>query len=454
MSSRVFSVLLRADQATFVDRMSAKPSVTFVAYDRAGGVGGPRAWAMDFVRYLKQSEHKVRVLILCPGGAEASPIAAFCRDFAIDFAVMDSASNPWLEDETEWILAQWASVPTSIFLANLVLPAMFASRWISDAGATTIGVVHSDPRFDPFYASMITQFVSGGEPWALDTVVGVSNGISSQLRSVAKHRTRIETISCGTRVPVRLARAPLRELKLLYCGRLAEEQKRIRELTEALIAAANLDGVTAAICGDGPELAWVENRLSDQPRVTFLGIIPPARILETMADYHAIILLSDYEGLSIALVEGMACGLVPICLDKPDGVREVIQNHVNGLLVTDREGSFLRAVDQLRTEHEWERLSRNARETALLSYSHPVVFAKWTALMQSMPQKGDLQLSKIPKRVDLRKVRQADAFPKYPKSRPGRGRTLLIATSTFLTEIRTAIRPRARLRELRKRLPN
>jgi glycosyltransferase involved in cell wall biosynthesis len=244
------------------------------------------------------------------------------------------------------------------------------------------------------------------------------------------------------------ATPPGPELRLIYCGRLVREAKRIRELTEAFLRAAETPGVTATICGTGEERPWVEARLQGQNKVRYAGIFPPGEMHGIMAAHHVIVLLSDYEGLPMALVEGMACGLVPVCLDEPSGAREIIQNGVNGFIVRDRGADFARAVERWRDPEVWRRLSMEARKTVASRYSHAVVFAEWQALIQKLGATARLASKSPPRRVKLEIPRRESWFAQYSQYRPTRLESLERRIRASWMSLRLKTRPRARLRAL------
>ena len=423
-------------------------SVTFCIYDRAGACGGPFAWAVDFVRFLHQRGRAVRLLVLCPGGRATSVIADASERAGIPVSVLDTHQAVYLEDQVEWILRMWKGHPSSVFIANLVLPALYACRWIRHAGGRTVGVVHSNPDHDPFYADVLRHFVSGSPEWVLDAVVPVSDFIALKVHALAPSAMEIVTIPCGTSLPEKGATPPVNTLRLLYCGRLVQEAKRIRELTEAFLKAAEMHGVTATICGEGEERSWLTQRLAGQDKVLYVGNLPPEKVQALMTEHHVVVLLSDYEGLSMALVEGMACGLVPVCLDEPSGAREVIRHEINGFLVDDRGPSFLKAIDRLRDPALWIRLSAQARETVETRYAHPVVFHKWTDLMDRLATGLDSGSNRVPNRIHLHKVRTQGAFSGYPPNRPTRREQLRQRLDSLWQGIRTTIRPRSRIRAI------
>jgi glycosyltransferase involved in cell wall biosynthesis len=58
--------------------------------------------------------------------------------------------------------------------------------------------------------------------------------------------------------------------------------------------------------------------------------------LQQLIEHNILILLSDYEGTPGAVMDGMACGLVPVCTDISGGVQELVIPDQTGLLVRDR----------------------------------------------------------------------------------------------------------------------
>jgi hypothetical protein len=106
-----------------------------------------------------------------------------------------------------------------------------------------------------------------------------------------------------------------------------------------------------------------------------------ARLLEC----HALVLLSDSEGLSMAVLEAMACGVPAICLNVPTGALELVEHEVTGLLVDDREDGFVAAVRRLRDEPRlWERLSRAARAKIAAEYTEQHAAAGWAEFLAEL----------------------------------------------------------------------
>ena len=115
-----------------------------------------------------------------------------------------------------------------------------------------------------------------------------------------------------------------------------------------------------------------------------------------------IALLSDYEGLPIALLEAMACGCVPVCLSMRSGIPELIQDGVNGIIVPDRESSFTAAVQRLKDDVEFrDRLSSNARKTVIDKYSEDAAADLWAAHLRSLTPAGGTSVISVPRKLSL-----------------------------------------------------
>lgn len=393
-------------------------SITFCAYDTPDSCGGPFAWAPRFAAQLAERGANVHVLVINIGDVVESKIATTCLKQGIKVSTLDDRVATTLEDQAEWILRIWRQSPTEIFIANLVLPALFASKWIKDAGAATVGVVHSNPDFDPFYQDLIDHFVIPESEWQLTACVAVSRYLASQIRSRVTGGIRIAAIPCGAEVTNDCAVRSDDALKLLYCGRIVQDPKRIKEVVHAFLRASErYPQVSASICGVGPESTWVKDALLGQSRVAYLGGVPAEQMRSKIAEHHVIVLLSQFEGAPITMIEAMLSGVVPVCTADPSWSAEVITSGTNGLLVDDREHSVLNAIESLIDMDMWQRLSENAVEDAKQRYSYSVIMRNWWELLNGLPRSQELKPNLLPDRVSLASSRGLGKFATYHNCR-------------------------------------
>jgi hypothetical protein len=104
---------------------------------------------------------------------------------------------------------------------------------------------------------------------------------------------------------------------------------------------------------------------------------------------QAMLLLSDYEGLPLTVLEAMACGLVPICLRIRSGLPELIEQGRNGYLVDGRGPGVVAAVRELAADSaRWERMSAAARETVAIKFSVDSCVSRWLKLLGRLAPAG------------------------------------------------------------------
>lgn len=374
--------------------------VDICAYDGPDSVGGPYVWIQRFPPRFRDWGFHVRVRLFT--WLEPAEGAAFqaLRSAGFEVSVArfsDTASN------IRWLLSEMRSHPPDVFLANHVVPAYFASRYLKRFGIPTIAVLRSD---DPFYSGLSDRFIFGCQEDRVAGVVCVSEFLRAQIAMRRADGIELRRIPSGTPLPSTLARPPETTLRIAFVGRLVEEQKRVSEVVRAFIhATKEIPGVEAVLFGDGPARPDVQRILaeSEAPKVRLHGHLPGEDVQPHLLNFHVVVLLSDYEGTPMALMEAMACGCVPVCLRIRSGIPELVEDGVTGLLVDDRGDGFVAAIRRLREEPGlWERLSRAARTKIEGGYSVDACAAKWASLFHMLhAQSGPKRQIEIPKRIKL-----------------------------------------------------
>ena len=154
-------------------------------------------------------------------------------------------------------------------------------------------------------------------------------------------------------------------------GRLVYE-KGHEFLVEAMSAVtAEASHAIAGICGAGPlrgQLQTQIEQLNLQNKVKLLGqwdAIP-----ELLAASDVFVLPSRWEGLPMALLEGMMAGL-PVIATRVEGVDEVVEPGTHGLLVPlESPTELAQAILQLlRSPQDRQRMGAAARERVMNSYT-------------------------------------------------------------------------------------
>jgi glycosyltransferase involved in cell wall biosynthesis len=143
--------------------------------------------------------------------------------------------------------------------------------------------------------------------------------------------------------------------------------------------------IRAAIIGDGPlrdELEQLAGSLGIGDRIDFLGFHEDTEQYYKRA--KVFVLTSSAEGLSLAMLEAMACGL-PVVVPAIGDLADVVRNGETGYLIEDDDqGAFVAALHHL-LEHDALRctLGNNARSTILHGYTVEDGARAWHAVLQS-----------------------------------------------------------------------
>jgi colanic acid/amylovoran biosynthesis glycosyltransferase len=323
---------------------------------------------------------------------------------------------------------------------------MHAARWVRAAGIPTIGVLHSD---DKFYRAVCSVFGAGDKRHALGDFVSVSREIEQQVSALNLQHTRSHRIPYGVDIPATTAVRQPDSLRVAFVGRLTEEQKRISEVTHAFLRITqNVPGTTAAIYGDGPDRLNVEsilNQVGQHLPVKLIGRVPAAEIQSHLLQTDVIALLSDYEGLPIAILEAMACGVVPVCLKMRSGIPELVEHGVTGLVVNDRGDDFIAAIRRLKEDPElWQRLSTNAHQRVKDENSVAANTDQWATLLKNVSGSSIKRAPLCwPSDLDLPPV-HPDLAAEDPRSEKGsRTKSFLKKARRFAGQVRRSFKGNA-----------
>jgi glycosyltransferase involved in cell wall biosynthesis len=173
-----------------------------------------------------------------------------------------------------------------------------------------------------------------------NAIVCVSSFLADKYkRQFPRLADRIHYIPHG--IPLRNTKTSERDsngkLRLCYCNRLQQYQKRVFDLPIVAMELERL-GVDFEldIAGDGPDCDALKQRFENtqltQP-VRFHGRIPNRKVMELYSQCHLFLLTSDFEGLPISLLEAMSVGCVPVVYEIESGIADAIPDERYGNLV-------------------------------------------------------------------------------------------------------------------------
>jgi colanic acid/amylovoran biosynthesis glycosyltransferase len=353
--------------------------IDICAYDSPDGIGGPYVWMQRMPLELRERGFDVRVRLFHWGSKEDGILCRILREQGFEVASLEFGNS---ESNVRWLLEGMVADPPDVLIADNVIPGLLAGRYLRQCGIPTVGILRSD---DSFYHGIIDRFVVGDERDQLSAVVSVSQFLTDTVRQNRIGTLITETIPSGTPIPAETATAPQDLLRLVYVGRLVQEQKRIIETVEALIrVVTEIDNVHVTIFGDGPERHRIEDLIQKYvTKISLVGNVPSEALQRRLPESHVIVLLSDYEGTPTAIMEAMACGVVPVCLRIRSGIPELVLDGKTGILVDDRGSSFLEAIRKLKSDAAlWMTMSSSASRHAQEKFSTDSCADRWANLLR------------------------------------------------------------------------
>ncbi|MBL9000693.1 MAG: glycosyltransferase [Phycisphaerae bacterium] len=190
------------------------------------------------------------------------------------------------------------------------------SRFITVSTATTTALTDAIP----YRAGDIARI-----PYGIPIADTLPHRAPLIVRSRAPARSRAHPRSSAARTP-----------RLLYVGRIEEGIKRISTLiaiSDTLLRRGVPHELT--LIGDGPAARDIDQAITTRPHITRL---PPIGPHETAAHYAAadfFLLPSRAEGLSLAMLEAMGQGCIPIVTAVRSGPADAFDDGISGLLVHD-----------------------------------------------------------------------------------------------------------------------
>jgi glycosyltransferase involved in cell wall biosynthesis len=220
---------------------------------------------------------------------------------------------------------------------------------------TIIQILHGD--YDYYY-----DLAAAHEP-LIHAFVAYSRRVYDNLAARLPHRRdSMFWLPYGVDIPARVRAASLGPLRIIYAGRL-DEAKGVFDLPD-IDEALRARGTNArwTVIGSGPAADRLWAKWERSPRVSWISSASSADVVSACGDHDVFVLPSRAEGLSVATVEAMSAGVVPVVTRLPS-MAEIIEDEETGIAVDVGDaGAFADAIAGLdRNRDRLERMSAAAR---------------------------------------------------------------------------------------------
>jgi glycosyltransferase involved in cell wall biosynthesis len=244
-----------------------------------------------------------------------------------------------LPEERAERLAAWVnSARPDVYVVSISPDAGWLALPLLDPAVATVSIAHNDVSafYDPLrhYAPFIDCAVGVSEETHRKIVArgGVPAARARQIAYGVRALGREEAERRGKEAAD--ARAPLR---VGYVGRLVEVQKRVSDFVPLAAELRRLGaGFELHLVGDGEDRASLEQEFRARgldDAVRFWGWLSPEEVRGRLLALDAFVLLSEYEGLPVALLEAMGHALVPVVTGTGSGNTELVRDDENGFVV-------------------------------------------------------------------------------------------------------------------------
>ena len=136
------------------------------------------------------------------------------------------------------------------------------------------------------------------------------------------------------------------------------------------------------IVGEGPQRAALEQQIHD---MSLQQVVLAGQSNDVVAEYRSaslFVLSSRYEGLPLALIEAMWCGVPCVAFDCPHGPAELLADH-RGWMVPNGDTTSLSQQIESVINHPEEAATRaqSAQTYAQQTYSESVIMPKWLQII-------------------------------------------------------------------------
>ena len=311
------------------------PRIVF-AVSHSEQAGAQLIWA-DMADAMRRRNHDVRLIALYPGMPDIAPLA---RGLTWTHCAPRQPRTP----PDLWATIRSAAHHMRLWMPDIVFSALPAANAVFPLACRlarsrpSVFTSHHSPAFTyGRFNNRMDGLVGSGT--SVTRIICVSAAVAASL-TCKSTRYRDKAIVIRNALPpamedftarlrARRQNGYVRGLRLIACGRLAE-QKNYPVLIRAL---AQVRDVTLDIIGAGPDetaLRALAQASGVSDRVAFLGLMPREAALSVIATRDVFVQPSLFEGHSLALIEAARIG-IPMIVSNVASQIEAVTNK-NGTL--------------------------------------------------------------------------------------------------------------------------
>lgn len=312
--------------------MNCRIKICIGHYSASNDVSGVTTWLSNFIETINQEPSIDLHVLLIEYGEQnhVSDIKQKLRHNNISFTVIPN--QKYTIDTVRLVLTFFEQHQFSLFIPHCIEALYYAAINLSKQGLPFVYTMHSD---DPVYWANAELLNKYAKPIAISVSKDIANEYTKRFNiqptiipyGFKTHNTIVRNIDA-----TRLSR-------IVYIGRIVEEQKRISLVYETMAALCKInEDVQCTIVGSGPAEEWLKEKLTNynaNSRIQYAGRVKPDDMAKLLGVYGIQLLMSDYEGLPVSMLECMSLGVIPATRNIKSGINELIENGVSGIILPD-----------------------------------------------------------------------------------------------------------------------
>lgn len=330
--------------------------------------GGAHTFLVSAAKALGQRGHSVSVITA--KGADYSMVESLRAAQAEVLDDLWSAND--LPDTRAEKLANWVNDRNpSVYVISVSPDCGWLALPLLNLNIATVSISHNDCA--AFYEP-VAHYHS-----LLDCAVGVSAEIHRRLIAdcgMPPERARqvpygIEPFTESELDRRREHRPSGGPLRIGYVGRIEQPQKRVMDFVPLAIELRHR-GIefTIDFIGEGNDRVRLEEAMKQESpdvSVRFPGWLSSNEVRERFAELDLFVLMSEFEGLPVALLEAMGAGVAPVVSRIASGNTELISDGENGFVAEPGDiESFATRIESLARDSDLlKSIATNAWKTSL-----------------------------------------------------------------------------------------
>lgn len=351
----------------------------FIAhYSYHNDISGATNWLIDFIEYFKDKHSLFVYLRHNDSSIEYSNLADWLSSREVDFAIVPKGNS--LADDASLLINSIKREKPDVFLPQCIHSNFLAGVVCGSYGLPWILTLHSD---DEDYWSFLEAFdpaKSNGR------IVSVSKFIGEKVSDYSIQSDPI-VIPCGVAETTDNADWSGQVFNVVYSGRLVVQQKRLDLVIETMIELCKSDPrIMCTVIGDGSYRQTAQNKVDEAKlshRILITGRVDRERVSGYLSSAHVFLMMSDFEGLPVALMEAMEKGVVPVVRGIKSGIPELIEDGFTGYLVDEDIKNAVDAILKLVGDEQlWKRMSEASISKIKPDYLKNPNFQKWETILR------------------------------------------------------------------------